>query len=89
MANARVEMLGSAKREQLLKLTPKIYSKIGDNYITKRQIYHPLGIPVALCEEALHAMEAAGFVCDQEGKWKRVPSRQLLDDELQELFIEV
>ena len=89
MANARAAMLGSAAQDMRRALAMKILSKIGDDRVSKRDIYRSVGIPVCLCEEVLHEMQLAGIVSGQKGKWKRVLSRQLLNEDLNELFIEV
>ena len=89
MANARAAMLGSAAQDRRRALAVKILSKIGEDRVSKRDIYRSVGISVGLCEEVLQEMQLAGIVCAKKGMWKRATGRQLLKDDLNELFIEV
>ncbi len=72
MARARSSMLKTARRERQEAIGRKIYAKLEDALMTKRDIYRHLSVRAGECEDLLLAMEGEGVLRHVGGRWGRV-----------------
>lgn len=86
MSNARVAMLKTDEIERKQHLAIRILQKLGEGQYSNRDLCRALSVSAARRDEALHALEPAGFIGQVNGSWKRLGSGPVRTMEIENLF---